>query len=109
MQVNRLRQLSIVLAAWAFALAGRAMAAPSLQEQAAFFDEKVKPLLVNQCIKCHGGEKVKGGLKLTNREAILKGGESGPAVTLDALAKSKLLDAINYRNDIEMPPKQKLP
>ena len=44
-----------------------------------FFEKEVRPLLVERCLKCHGGEKTRGGLKLTSRDAILQGGDTGPA------------------------------
>jgi len=77
---------------------------------ATFFTEHVQPLLTQHCFKCHGGGKeAKGGLLLTSRTAILQGGDMGPAVDLKNPAASLLLDAINYRNDLEMPPKGRLP
>ncbi|MFM7129095.1 MAG: DUF1549 domain-containing protein, partial [bacterium] len=73
------------------------------------FRSSVLPVLKAKCLKCHGlGEKVKGGLKLTTREALLKGGENGPAIEKDALANSTLLQAVHY-DGLEMPPNGKLP
>ncbi len=75
-----------------------------------FFRSKVYPILQDNCLKCHGGEKVKGGFQLTSRQSILSGGETGPAVSMDDPESSLLLDMISYRDgDHEMPPKQKLP
>ena len=45
-----------------------------------FFEQNVRPLLAQNCYSCHGDKKQKGGLRLDSIEAILKGGESGPAV-----------------------------
>ena len=45
-----------------------------------FFEQNVRPLLAEKCYSCHGEKKQKGGLRLDSIEAILKGGESGPAV-----------------------------
>src|SRR5947209_15705739 len=78
-------------------------------EQAAFFKSQVRPILEAHCFSCHGGEaKVKGGLRLTSRADVLKGGKTGPVVSLDKPDASVLLDAINHR-DLKMPPKGKLP
>ena len=53
-------------------------------EQVRFFEEKVRPILEARCLKCHGGGgKVKGGFRLDSREAVLKGGDLGPAVVVD--------------------------
>ena len=80
-------------------------------EQVKFYEEQVKPVLQAHCIKCHGGEaKIKGGLRLTSRAEVLKGGDTGPAASPDAPDKSLLLKAVRYEDeDLQMPPKQKLP
>src|SRR6267154_1329933 len=44
------------------------------------FKSQVGPLLNENCVKCHGGEKTKGELDLTTREGLLKGGAEGPDV-----------------------------
>ena len=49
------------------------------------------------------------GLRLDSREAILTGGESGPAAIVGKPDESLLVDVIGYRNSVQMPPKSKLP
>ena len=81
-------------------------------EDVQFFESKVRPLLVNRCHDCHStkAKKVKGHLLLDNRAAILKGGESGPAVVPGQPDKSLLIQAVRYlKDDVQMPPKGKLP
>ncbi|MFO0825674.1 MAG: PSD1 and planctomycete cytochrome C domain-containing protein [Gemmataceae bacterium] len=80
-------------------------------EQVKFFETDVLPILKQHCFKCHGDEpKIKGGLNLTTRQAILDGGDTGPAVKLDKPGDSLFLHAIHYKSDEHrMPPKQKLP
>lgn len=73
-----------------------------------WFRRHVAPILREQCVKCHSGDSPKGGLRLTTREGLVKGGESGPAVDLAAPRNSLLLDAINYAS-LEMPPQGQLP
>src|ERR1700730_15623680 len=66
-------------------------------EQVAFFEKQVQPILKARCLKCHGAEeKIKGGLRLSGRAAVLKGGDQGAAVDLDKPAESLLIQAINY-------------
>jgi mono/diheme cytochrome c family protein len=78
------------------------------RESAKFFENEVQPILKSNCFTCHGGEKkVKGGLRLTSRETILQGGDSGPAVNLDKPEQSLLLRAVNYQEP-NMPPKGRL-
>jgi hypothetical protein len=74
-----------------------------------FFEKNVRPILVERCQGCHGPVKRKGGLRLDSREAILTGGTSGPAVTPGKADSSLLVDAINYGELYQMPPKSKLP
>ncbi|MEI6872155.1 MAG: PSD1 and planctomycete cytochrome C domain-containing protein [Verrucomicrobiota bacterium] len=83
--------------------------------QADFFEEKIRPVLVNSCYECHSAkaEKVKGGLLLDTKDGMSKGGDSGEAVLPGDTAKSLLLQVM--RHDLKdanmaMPPKKpKLP
>lgn len=70
-------------------------------EQAAFFHQKVLPVLRENCFRCHG-EKVQGGLKLNSREAALKAGDSEtPAVVPGDLDASELITRVRGG---DMPP-----
>jgi hypothetical protein len=87
---------------------------PSWAETAddlAFFESKVRPLLIEHCYECHSTEtKQKGGLLLDSRSGWQAGGDSGPALVPGSLEKSRLIEAVHYTNpDLEMPPKSKLP
>jgi hypothetical protein len=73
-----------------------------------FFREQVKPLIEDNCLKCHGmNGSERGGLRMTTREELLRGGELGPAVDLDDPSSSMLLEAVTYES-LEMPPSGKL-
>ena len=76
-----------------------------------FFEKDVRPLLVKRCYECHGPEakRLEGNFLMTSRENVLKGGDNGPAVVPGNLEESLLIDAINYGEFFEMPPKGKLP
>ena len=85
----------------------------SAAEDIEFFESKIRPVLAENCYKCHSSEaankgKLKGGLLLDSRDAIRKGGDSGPAVVPGNVAESLLLKALR-QEDMEMPPKGKLP
>src|SRR5262245_42233544 len=54
------------------------------------FKKHVKPVLAEKCVRCHGGKTIESGLDLTDRDRLLKGGESGPAV-LPGRGKDSLL------------------
>ena len=78
--------------------------------QTQFFESKIRPVLADNCYKCHStqAQKVKAGLWLDTREGILKGGETGPAVVPGDLEKSLLIKAVRYTDpDLQMPPKDK--
>lgn len=79
-------------------------------EQLSFFEKEVQPLLKEHCLRCHGeGDKIRGGLAMTSRADILKGGDLGPAVDLKNPKASTMLKALHYDGDLHMPPKGKLP
>lgn len=73
-----------------------------------FFETQIRPILANDCIKCHGEEKQKAGLRLDSRSALLEGGDSGPAIIPGDVQKSLLIAAIRQVGDISMPPKSRL-
>jgi mono/diheme cytochrome c family protein len=76
---------------------------------AAHFLDHVRPLLAARCVSCHGPDKQKGKLRLDSREALLKGGETGPAIVPGDAAKSLLLQVVRHElKDLKMPPKEKL-
>jgi hypothetical protein len=77
-----------------------------------FFENKIRPVLVEQCYRCHSAsaKSLKGNLRLDSRDGLRKGGATGPAVMPGKPAESLLLKAIRHGDDIlRMPPKQKLP
>ncbi len=90
----------------ALALVSTAAAAEDL----AFFEQKVRPLLIDKCYECHAeGKKIKGGLRLDTKEGWAKGGDTGPALVPGKPDESLLIEAVRYANrDLEMPPKNRL-
>lgn len=73
-----------------------------------FFEAKIRPILADKCYKCHSQEsgKSKGGLALDSREALLKGGDTEPAVKPGDPKGSILIKAVLYDDDnLQMPPK----
>lgn len=68
------------------------------------FESKVRPILAQKCFACHTAA-ASGGLRLDSREAILKGGQRGPAITPGKPEESLLVTAIHYQdNRLKMPP-----
>lgn len=99
------RPQKLLAACWLLSVVVRA-ASPT-QQETEFFESRIRPILVNQCYKCHSetSERVKGGLKLDTRANLLKGGDTGVAIVPGNPEKSLLIKAIRYKDeDLKMPP-----
>jgi len=81
-----------------------ASATASGEDDTQFFTQKVRPVLAQSCYKCHTSEMA-GGLRLDSHAAVLKGGDSGPAMVPGNPDKSLLIDAVMQTGDLKMPPK----
>ncbi len=106
--MNKLWPLFVLLALVAEA---QEKTPPPDKDGIAFFEAKIRPVLVDRCYSCHSAEskKVKGELLVDSREGLLKGGETGPSVVPGDPDKSLLIKAIRYKDDeLKMPPKGKL-
>jgi hypothetical protein len=79
--------------------------APASPEAVQFFEAKIRPLLADNCYKCHG-PKQRGGLRLDNRADALAGGDNGKDIIPGDTENSLLLQAIAQTNpDLKpMPP-----
>ncbi len=67
------------------------------------FEREVRPVLAKHCFECHGPKKEHNGLRVDSRAALLKGGDSGPAVAVGSPEKSLLIEAVKHES-FEMPP-----
>jgi Protein of unknown function (DUF1553)/Protein of unknown function (DUF1549)/Planctomycete cytochrome C/F5/8 type C domain len=65
------------------------------------FEKEIAPLLQTRCLKCHNSAKFRGELDLTGRAALLKGGQTGAAVTPGKSGASLLFAKVR---DGKMPP-----
>jgi hypothetical protein len=99
-----------ILAASALAWAGGEVLAADDPKGVEFFENKVRPLLIERCYDCHSAtKKIKGGLSLDSKEAILKGGDTGPSLVPGNPDASLLIKAVRYHDEnLQMPPKKKL-
>jgi hypothetical protein len=79
-------------------------------DQRAFFESKIRPVLVKQCYECHsqGAKKLGGKLLLDAPSEMIVGGESGPSLVPGKPDESLIVQAVRY-DGIEMPPKKRLP
>ena len=89
---------------------GLALSATTESARATTSFERVRPVLLESCVSCHGGEKIKGGLDLTTRNALLKGGDSGASIVPGMPDESALYRRLTHEDDPGMPyKKDKLP
>ena len=85
-----------------------AMGAPWPMSPREFLQARVKPVLESKCFGCHLSEP-QGGLRMDSLEALLKGGNSGPALVKGDPDASLLVKAVRYQHDLKMPPTGPLP
>ncbi len=98
----------ILLALFAGLLLCELAAGQELSREARdLFEIHVRPVLTQNCIKCHGEAKQEGGLQLTTLEQLLEGGDSGPAIVIGNPEESLLVEAVRYES-YEMPPEEPL-
>lgn len=103
--------IRLVLVIFVVALSIKTRAADSApsREQLDFFEQKIRPLLIERCYKCHADKQAKGGLRLDDRPAWQKGGDTGPALIPGKPDESLLVKAIRYQSDeVKMPPAGRL-
>jgi hypothetical protein len=78
----------------------------------AFFEKKIRPILVKRCYECHSekAQEQEGGLLLDRRSGWLKGGTTGKAIVPGNPGASLLMKAVRYQDEsLQMPPDKKLP
>ncbi|MBO0932789.1 PSD1 and planctomycete cytochrome C domain-containing protein [Fibrella aquatilis] len=90
---------------FAFASTGQPLDA----KQVAQLNLDVRSILAHNCYSCHGANKVKGGLRLDSRAAVMTGGDDGPVLVAHFPEKSDLIRRVKLPagHDDAMPTKGK--
>jgi mono/diheme cytochrome c family protein len=111
--VPRLAHLVLVSLALVVVLIVPTRAAPPVQaslnrsiqqaQSAELFRSHVGPLLRVKCLRCHGEQRLEGGLDLSTRAKLLQGGESGPAIVPGNANKSLLYRLAAHLDEPHMP------
>ena len=104
-----MRFVLFVLLGWSASL----LAAPKVSEKhaaqmakgLALFKSDVRMLLKQHCVKCHGGDKIRGDLDLTTRAGLLKGGQEGPSIIPGKADESFLMTVLRHEEEPFMPAK----
>jgi Protein of unknown function (DUF1553)/Protein of unknown function (DUF1549)/Planctomycete cytochrome C len=94
----------------AAAMCGSLHATSAAEPNYEFFEQRIRPVLVEHCGECHSAQAktLRGGLRVDSRQALRRGGDSGPALVPGKPDESLLLAALRYEGP-KMPPQGKLP
>ena len=106
MVLNRRISSGILLIIWGTcAITGSASAEPLAPAQLEFFEARIRPVLVEQCYRCHNSSgRAEGGLAVDQRGALLQGGDGGAIVIPGQPAASRLLAILRHEIDgLKMP------
>ncbi len=80
----------------------------AVEDGDAFFEKKIRPLLIQHCFECHSEDAEESGLRVDSLTAMLRGGERGPAIVVGKPEESLLISAVRHGELLKMPPKRKL-
>lgn len=73
------------------------------------FESRIRPVLVEKCLRCHGPDRQSGGVRLDSTEGWAKGGKKGPILDAKNPGQSRVLWAVRQEADIKaMPPDEPL-
>jgi hypothetical protein len=98
----------VLCAASLLVVVWHARANGDVRESLSFFENEIRPLLVQRCVKCHGPKKSESGLRLDALTGAIKGGDGGPAVVPGRPGESLIIKAVRHDGELEMPPDEKL-
>jgi len=84
------------------AVSATLLAQSGTSEQNEFFENRIRPVLAQNCFACHTNSQM-GGLRLDSREGLLKGGKSGPAIIPGDPDKSLMVTAVRQSTELKMP------
>jgi len=107
---RRQNLLKTALVLWVTSLSAFCQQSTSSDPEAnsKFFEERIRPVLIQHCIACHGPDKSESTLRLDQPDRFRQGGDSGPVVDLEEPETSLILQAVRHEG-LEMPPNKKLP
>ena len=82
---------------------------PAAAKKGLTYDNDIKPMFANSCLKCHGEDKPKSKYRVDSREAAIKGGKSDEAAVIPGKSEKSpmVLFVAGLVEDMEMPPTDK--
>ena len=97
-------RVSALCAALLLLVVWQARATGADREALVFFENEIRPLLVERCVKCHGPKKSESNLRLDALAGAIKGGDSGPAMVPGKAGECLLIKAVRHEGKLKMPP-----
>jgi mono/diheme cytochrome c family protein len=97
--------LAALTAVWASAAPDMSKLPAAAKKDGVTYEKDIKPIFEASCVRCHGEQRPKAGLKLTSLENILQGSREGKVITPGKGSESKLVLAVARVDDhTAMPP-----
>tara|TARA_A100001015_G_scaffold105941_1_gene117604 strand:+ start:478 stop:1881 length:1404 start_codon:yes stop_codon:yes gene_type:complete len=83
---------------------------PKNYQNVVLYKDVIQPILNQKCVSCHNDKKTKGGLKMNNYDAIMKGGKNGAIVMVNNSVESKMHNRMTLpmEDRYHMPPKSRI-
>src|SRR5439155_11506804 len=104
--MKRYSLIGLAAAAIALVMARGPVVLTAAPSEKVDFGRDVRPLFAEHCVKCHGPEKQKGGLRLDLKAALIRGGDDGKVIEPGHSSDSKFIHLVEGRDpDKVMPPK----
>jgi hypothetical protein len=103
---NSFTLITFITALISFAVGNELDHASKMAASQKIFSNEVRGILIDRCVKCHGGKKTRSGFNLTTRQGLLLGGDQGVAVIAREPNKSPLITYLRHTEEPFMPPKE---
>jgi hypothetical protein len=109
-----MKKLLVLTTLAGLTIAGSALAAdidwsklpPAATTENVTFDKDIAPIFKESCVRCHGAQRPRAGLRLDSLAGVLNGTEDGPVLKVGDSANSLLVKAISRLDPkTAMPPK----
>ncbi|MDC0048864.1 PSD1 and planctomycete cytochrome C domain-containing protein [Verrucomicrobia bacterium] len=103
---NSFTLIILITALMSFAIGNELDHASKMASSQKIFSDEVRGILIDRCVKCHGGKKTRSGFNLTTREELLLGGDQGVAVIAGEPNESPIIKYLRHTEEPFMPPKE---
>ena len=103
---NSFTLITLITALMSFAVGNELDHASKMAASQKIFSNEIRGMLIERCVKCHGGKKTRSGFNLTTRQGLLSGGDQGVAVIAGEPNESPIITYLRHTKEPFMPPKE---